>query len=143
MLESVLFFADTVGFFAMKSQEAANLRSFHFALRLELTPSERPSATAMGWAATRTATAVAITAPMGSVRVRLHPPATIPVPVPPARTAAMGRARSVHAVRSSSAMGRARRPSTLTQVAPVAVNVALILLVPTTALMLLVLVVRV
>jgi hypothetical protein len=37
MLESVLFFADTVGFFAMKSQEAANLRSFHFALRLELT----------------------------------------------------------------------------------------------------------
>jgi hypothetical protein len=37
MLESVLFFADTVGFFAMKSQEAANLRSFHFALSLELT----------------------------------------------------------------------------------------------------------
>lgn len=37
MLEFVLFFADTVGFFAMKSQEAANLRSFHFALRLELT----------------------------------------------------------------------------------------------------------
>ncbi len=37
MLESVLFFADTIGFFAMKLWVAANLRSFHFALSLELT----------------------------------------------------------------------------------------------------------
>jgi len=43
MLESVLFFADTVGFFAMKSQEAANLRSFHFALRLALTDPPGPA----------------------------------------------------------------------------------------------------
>jgi hypothetical protein len=35
--ESVLFFTDTIGFFAMKLWIAANLRSFHFALSLELT----------------------------------------------------------------------------------------------------------
>jgi len=52
-------------------------------------PLVRPRATAMGWAATRTASVVAITVPMGkSVRVRRHPPATVTVPVPRAKPAA-------------------------------------------------------
>ena len=37
MLGSLLFFADAVGFFAMKSSEVVSSRSFHFALRLGLT----------------------------------------------------------------------------------------------------------
>jgi len=45
MLESVLFFADTIGFFAMKLWVAANLRSFHFALSLELTTKVSVAAT--------------------------------------------------------------------------------------------------
>ena len=36
-IESLLFFADMIGFFAMKSWEAAYSRSFHFALTLERT----------------------------------------------------------------------------------------------------------
>ena len=37
MLESVLFFANTVGFFAMKLWKMADSSSFHFALTLGLT----------------------------------------------------------------------------------------------------------
>jgi hypothetical protein len=37
--ESLLFFADRIGFFAMKSWKGACLRSFHFALSLKRTAS--------------------------------------------------------------------------------------------------------
>src|SRR5690348_5370476 len=83
----------------------------------------------MARVATRTASAVADTVPMGkSVRARPHLPAMIPVPVPPARTAAMGRAPIVPAVRSSSAMARAPRPA-LTQVGLAAGPVGLVFVV--------------